>query len=499
MRKVRAILTLVVAGCLAACQSGTESQADESIKPATYAVPRISGSYTSYQGTKVGGVEVDYTSAVLYPDSSGSEILLQWDDMTGDEFDEGAHFRLTLASDLRTFQKFYVFTAENQLIDSIDLSLGTPFQPVQCKIPLIYVSEVLSNGLKVRLKGPGVPVEVFTKTSLNLDNFLPHLLIPGEQPVRKAFLDKMASTACLTEYGWQEGCVLDGIALLADRAMDGSRYQQNLEKHLSLIFPDNDSINHDYEQLSIEFTSCLAQLARHHPDHPEIEHVLAFWESKADSAGIVKDGNTIVAEANYTVAWPLAVMSEQLNRPELAEEAIRQLRFRQKYLVDEEGAIWLRYNLGSQERTFPLWSRGMTWYFLGLAKTLDALPDPPQDLIEELQRAAKYLMALQRDDGMWTVFANDNRTAPETSGTSGIATALAIGVRRGWLGEDAEKSARRALEGVEKRLTADGFLQGVAEENKGGIAFQRQTKGSMCHWGMGLYAQLLAELAPPEK
>jgi len=113
-------------------------------------------------------------------------------------------------------------------------------------------------------------------------------------------------------------------------------------------------------------------------------------------------------------------------------------------------------------------------------------------LIEELQRAAEYLMSIQRDDGMWTVFAGDASTAPKTSGTSGVATALAIGVRRGWLGEDAKKSARRALEGVEKQLTAYGFLRGVAEENKGGIAFKRQTQGSMCHWGMGLYAQLLA-------
>jgi unsaturated rhamnogalacturonyl hydrolase len=309
MKGIRALTIIFFASCFPACQPSTETQGGNSNLPATYAIPKIGGSYIPYQGTEVGGVKVDYASAVLYPDSSESELLLRWDDVSGDTFDEGVYFRLTLASDLRTFQKFHVFTIDNQLIDSIDLSLGTPFQPVQCKISKAYLSEVLDSGLKVQLKGPGVPVEVFTQTELGLDNFLPHLLIPGGQPAREAFFDKLASTACLTEYGWQEGCVLDGIALMADKAEDGRRYQQNLEKHLSLIFPDEDSINHDYEQLSIEFTSCLAQLARHNPDHPEIEHVLAFWKSKTDTMGVVKDGNTIVVEGNYTVAWSLAVMS----------------------------------------------------------------------------------------------------------------------------------------------------------------------------------------------
>lgn len=66
------------------------------------------------------------------------------------------------------------------------------------------------------------------------------------------------------------------------------------------------------------------------------------------------------------------------------------------------------------------------------------------------------------------------------------------------LGEEAEASARLALQGLEKRLTLDGYLDAVAEANRGGIKFQRETKGSICQWGMGLFAQLIAELAPPE-
>ena len=495
-QKVIVMIILMVVGW--GCKQNTKTQINKVSEEATYSVPKIMGNFTRLKREETGGVKLEFESAILYPDSSQSELILKWDGLSNEIFTDGAYFRLTLDSDLNSYQKFFLFTEGNELIDSLDLSLGTPFQLVQCKIQEKYLADVLKNGLKVQLKGNGGPVGVFTHTALGLDNFLPHILIPGKASPREEFLNRMASLASLTEYGWQEGCVIDGIAKLSENATDGSRYKNGLEKHMSLIFPLKDSINHNYEKIGIEFTSCLAQLALWKPNHPEVEHVVNYWKSKTDSAGIIKNGNTIVAEGNYTVAWPLAVIAQQLNKPELADEAIRQLRFRRDNLIDEEGAIWLRYNIHTQKRTFRLWSRGLTWYVLGLAKTLDVLPNPPKDLIEELRRATDYLISIQGVDGLWTVFAGDSLTAPETSGTCGIATAIAIGVRRGWLENNAKEAALLALQGVEERLTPDGYLDGVAEENKGGIEFQRKTKGSICNWGMGLFAQLLAELAPPE-
>lgn len=491
----------LTASLIILCMTGCKSQPETSNKlnqAVSYAVPNIIGDLEKQNGDEIVGVHLKYESAILYPDFANSQLHFQWEDIDVGALGEEVLFRLSLASDLLTFQKLLVFTMENKLIDSMDLSLGTPFQLLQCKIPAKFISDVLDNGLKVRLRGNGGPVRLFIKTSAGIDNFLPHLLIPGNLSPNEEFLDRMSSLACLTAYGWQEGCVMDGLAMLAAKAQDGTRYENTLKNHLALIFPKDDSINHSYEDLGIEFTSCLAQLALSNPHHPEIEHVLNFWDSKIDSLGIIMEGNRIVAEGNYTVAWPMAIISQQLNRPDVAEEAIRQLRLRRKYLLDQQGAIWLRYNFKTRERTYQLWSRGLTWYFLGLAKTLDVLPNPPRDLIEELQRASDYLISIQGDEGMWNVFANDSATSPETSGTSGIATAMAIGVRRGWLGKNAEKSAQLALQGLEKRLTPDGYLTRVAEANRGGIAFQYQTNGSICQWGMGLYAQLIAELAPPE-
>ena len=149
-------------------------------------------------------------------------------------------------------------------------------------------------------------------------------------------------------------------------------------------------------------------------------------------------------------------------------------------------------------RSYKLWSRGVAWYILGLAKSLDILENPPADLIKELQRAAAFIIPLQTKEGLWRVFADDPETALETSGTSGIATALAIGARRGWLNHEAEKAARKALKGLYKKLTPDGFLTCVANGNakEGGENFQRKTQGVILKFGMGLMAQLVAELEP---
>jgi rhamnogalacturonyl hydrolase YesR len=138
----------------------------------------------------------------------------------------------------------------------------------------------------------------------------------------------------------------------------------------------------------------------------------------------------------------------------------------------------------------------VAWYFLGLAKSLDVLPHPPDDLIAELQRTAAYLIPFQTQEGLWRVFVDDPQTAHETSGTAGIAAAMAIGVRRGWLGNDAVLYIQKSLNALYSRLTPDGFLTAVAHSNmkEGGEPFQRNTRGAILQFGMGMMAQLVAEV-----
>uniref|UniRef100_UPI0035938631 glycoside hydrolase family 88 protein n=1 Tax=Aquiflexum sp. TaxID=1872584 RepID=UPI0035938631 len=99
------------------------------------------------------------------------------------------------------------------------------------------------------------------------------------------------------------------------------------------------------------------------------------------------------------------------------------------------------------------------------------------------------------------LFADRSETIKESSGTAGIAAAMAIGVRRGWLGPEAEVSAMKAFEGLKTRLTPDGFIIGTSPSNKhqGGEVFQAESQGIIGKWTMGLFAQLAAELDPPKQ
>jgi hypothetical protein len=55
-------------------------------------------------------------------------------------------------------------------------------------------------------------------------------------------------------------------------------------------------------------------------------------------------------------------------------------------------------------------------------------------------------------------------------------------------------AAVRALDGVTRNLTADGLLHGAAQSNRGGEALQRSDYRVISQMGMGLLAQLEAEL-----
>ena len=88
---------------------------------------------------------------------------------------------------------------------------------------------------------------------------------------------------------------------------------------------------------------------------------------------------------------------------------------------------------------------------------------------------------------------------PDSSGSAGIAAAIALAVRQGMLGREHLRTARRAKDGLMNHLSADGWLRGVSQSNKPeaeGIDLQRGPHRVIAPWGMGLLAQLLAALAP---
>jgi len=148
------------------------------------------------------------------------------------------------------------------------------------------------------------------------------------------------------------------------------------------------------------------------------------------------------------------------------------------------------------------WARGVGWQLLGVARTLGVLSERADitDLLDGFRQLAAWVQAFQRGDGLWHVFVDDAALAPDTAGSAGIATALALGRRHGWLPASAGASAAQTLDGLRTHLTPDGFLGGVSQFNKGGESLQRSDYRVIFQMGMGLMTQLIAALElPPVK
>ncbi len=134
----------------------------------------------------------------------------------------------------------------------------------------------------------------------------------------------------------------------------------------------------------------------------------------------------------------------------------------------------------------------MAWYLLGLTKTIKHLPDSPdrQKLLVAFREAAAQVIADQQSNGLWYCFFDQPATGYETSGSAGVAAALAHGYQHGYLDKNARNAARKAKKGLQSYLTPDGFLTGSAQANKGGIALQTDGFRVIAPYTLGFLAHL---------
>ncbi len=243
----------------------------------------------------------------------------------------------------------------------------------------------------------------------------------------------------------------------------------------------------------IESTLPNAVIAKLNPEHPVLQKTVRFWLRRQQAGGLIQDGDMTSAEGAYTVAYPLMVIGMKRRDQALIDKAIKQIRLRQRRLI-HKGDCYLRY-LANGERSFRNWARGVAWYSLGLVRTLDELNGSSEvpDLHEELNRLAEWVASYQLENGLWSCFL-DQEVAVDTSGSAGIAAALAIAVKKGLLPSKYSEVAQKTMTGLSSYLTPDGMLSGVAQSNRGGAALQQSDYRVISQMGMGLMAQLSAAL-----
>ncbi len=412
--------------------------------------------------------------------------------------------RLTAAVDERVPHTLDAANANSgESYGTVEILFAAPGQVYGLPLDARQTAASLRDGLALSLVKPTTPFWIVDHGPNAPDSVLPHLAAISGPPTLGRFLELFCSPASIQPCDWMGVCVVDGLRELSLCGQNAAATM--LKNQLELWFDADTGRREDFRGRpndakpgGPETTGPFALLAMLYPNHPALalaeEGFRHHYSSVVDAVG-----EKVVAETSYNIAYPMMALAVYSNKEEYHEKAIRQLEVNQQYLAEDD-VLWLRYVPKTKERTFKSWSRGVAWYFLGLVRTLTLLStaDRPPHLVDEAVRMAAWVARRQSGDGLWPCFFDEPDILPDTSGSSGIAAALALGVLHGMFDDSHLSAARRAHEAlINDYLDPDGWLRGASQSNKGetvGIDIQRIRFRVIAPWGMGLFAQLTAAL-----
>jgi unsaturated rhamnogalacturonyl hydrolase len=113
------------------------------------------------------------------------------------------------------------------------------------------------------------------------------------------------------------------------------------------------------------------------------------------------------------------------------------------------------------------WGRGNGFPALGLALTIEAMPEryPGRaELLDHFRRLAAALAPYQNEDGLWRQVIDREGVYPEFTATAMISTAMLRGIRNGWLdAKQYQPAVDRAWRAINARIASDGVLLDVCE------------------------------------
>ncbi len=418
--------------------------------------------------------------------------------------DAECRLRLTNAIDVRDRYAIQVTTVDDLLIGTFDLRFAGLYQVQEIPLTPSQAREVLARGAVFTMVSGSGPVWFFAPSadaSPQPDLVqLPHVLIASSKGSLQQFERRLHGLVMLQGFGWQSGCVSEGILDLA-QTRQSEDLLRAVDRYLGMYFTDDGVFfesprSHPMRNRvgGIEEPLPWATLGRRHPDHPAIGLGADFLRTRTDPRRTLDRGGSLTTEGNYTAAYPTAVLADVLKSDELAALALQHLEARKKTNV-HDGDIYQRGSLAGPDR-LQNWCRGVCWYYLGIVRTLQALKDRQAATAwePEIDRVAQLLLKHQRSDGLWGNFLHDPQSVADTSGSAGLAAALVIAHNAGWLPTEARQAAQRTRDGLTAHLTPDGLLGGAAQSNKGGDLLQHSDYRVLYQMAMGLQAQLMAAL-----
>lgn len=443
-------------------------------------------------------IPFDWFFAEISKNTEGS--LLTWENTVLDK-NQSVCLRLTSATDVREVLILEVKTAiSHKKIANWDIRFAHYMQPFDLPIAENDVEAVFTEGVILTIKKGSKPFWFFKNSSLEQrvpTVFCPHLLV-YENADKNAWHDRLLSLDSVQTFGWMQGVVWDGLLNLSKTS---KRAETVLKQQLDLYFAQNSLVYANYNnEKSVDTISTVesilpfAILAQLNPKHRLLKIAVEFCEKHANTEGVIADdtgdNRLLKTEECYTVCYPLAVLAKTLNRPDLADLALKTLKSR-VFLLEKGNSIFQK---GTENGAlyFENWGRGVAWYLLGLVKTWVHLPESEDKnaIKVSLQKSVEKVIAYQQENGLWYNFFHQPETGFETSGTAGIAAALMYGFKHNLLDETAKNAALKAQNGLLPYLTPDGFLTGTAQVNKpqGGNALQLEGFRVISPYTLGFFA-----------
>jgi hypothetical protein len=405
-----------------------------------------------------------------------------------------ARLRVVCAMDVRENRKLEVCVNGDPVpVGEFDIRFAYVLQPFDVFLCEEVARDVLANGVRLRMTEGDEDTVIFAEPG---DDFLcPRLLYDQDYADREQeFQKRLFSLAGIQPFGWMEGCVLDGLSTLHDQGNPGAlaAIRSHLGKYIHhgrLVYEDPRGRICDGTIYGIEAGLPFAVIAKTGEGREVISLFRRFIKNFAGD-GIITDAEFVSAEGSYTIAYPLAVLAAADQDRHLAERAIRQLMVRKQRLrVGSD--LYLRN--GNEGRIFKNWGRAYVWYLMGLVQVFRVFDineiSYPEELLQDFRLVAE-IAAAGLCDGLCHVFLGEAETGVETSGSAGIAAALSLACRFGFLDRSYDQVVARTRQALHAHLTPDGMLSGVSQSNRDGERLQRGGYRVISQMAMGLMAHI---------
>lgn len=174
-------------------------------------------------------------------------------------------------------------------------------------------------------------------------------------------------------------------------------------------------------------------------------------------------GDDLYMSCPFLIRW-----SEYKNEPGFLDDAVRQIINFSYYLQDDDGVWWHAYLVDDDRPAKYKWGRANGWVMLATAEVLSAMPeDHPQreEVLTIFRNHIEGLKSYQSESGLWhqVIDHPELNWGVETSCSAMFTYAISRAINKGWIDRSNLKVVRKAVNGLNKKVEADGTILGVCQ------------------------------------